>query len=261
MVQCPFCEKTVQKYKSNSHIIPKAFIKPAKRSGTLAYIGVVDGLLEKLQDGVKEDFICDECENSFSNDDSYGAVILMNTSPSSPLRNGVSEKKIPQLRLSFYEITGFNFTKLKKFVLSIILRDHCMKIVLGSSRLMNDQNFSDMRADYNLPTASNERFKVVIHKVENMLSQLAFTVSMPTMSNDRDAITFTCGGFAFMVYINAPQDAAMLSFVDSCGLVPPGRLFMPVADFTMIGTFKNAKSSITNKMQEWELKYPGKQKK
>lgn len=202
MVICPFCNSSIESYKTNSHVIPKSFIKPLKKSGEVAYIGIIDGLLEKRQDGIKGDFICSKCEDMFSIDDSYGSVILLNTSPSSKWRSTVIEKRIPSLRLTFHEISGFDFEKLKKFALSIVLRDHCHRIISKNTTLMNDSTFNLMRSTYHSSPMDHSKFKIVIHKLEDLTSQLSFTLSMPTTSTFGDAITFTCGGYAFMVYID-----------------------------------------------------------
>ncbi len=256
MVDCPFYQKAVDGYKSNSHIIPKSFIKPAKASGALAYLGVLDGLIEKRQDGTKADFICATCEDAFSQDDSYGSVILLNTSPQSKYRNGVTERRVPLIRMTFHEIAGFDFAMLKSFLLSIVLRDHCKRLVFGDSTLMDSTAFEAMRDVYRNRPATNDKFKIVIHKVENLVSGLSTTVSLPTMSNLGDAITFTCGGYAVMVYLDDPKDSSMAGFVNTCGLIPPGKLFMPITDFTALGTFRHAKDTITTMMKGWELKFP-----
>lgn len=258
---CYFCGSQVQNYKSNSHVIPKSFIKPAKmKAGYLAYLGVLDGITKKVQDGVKGDFICSNCEDEFTKDDTYGSLVLMGASPQSAVYKDLVFERFQHIKMSFLRISNFNFQKLKKFVLSILLRDYCMRKVNGAPALMDEVTYKSMKSHYDeLSSISENRiFKIVIHRLEDVSSGFSYTVAMPVLSQLGDSLTFTCGGYAFMVYLGQPSDRQMSAFVDSFGLQEPGTICMPVTDFTLLGTFKHAKEVILNKMQEWDRRYPEK---
>ncbi len=97
MPVCAFCEKTVNKLKTNSHVVPewmyKPFYKQMNGKRRLHLMNMKEGTIRIHQKGYKKDFICENCEDGFSDDDNYASKVLTDDAPNSKERKFITKKK------------------------------------------------------------------------------------------------------------------------------------------------------------------------
>jgi len=71
MGTCALCEK--EKDLCESHFIPKFVFDWIKKTSATGYLRQAININKRLQDGIKEKFLCQECENKFSKYERYFA--------------------------------------------------------------------------------------------------------------------------------------------------------------------------------------------
>lgn len=146
---CPICNNKVEKFKSNSHIIPEWAYKPIYDSKGRSVL--IDTRTDKVnlyqQHGVKGDFICENCEQETARLDSYGAKIFKPNNFSTKITEHFTDKNKTYFILKKEVL---NFKMFQKFIYSIILRGY----------------FYDITCTENHPHSSNKGLK---RHVKNIL--------------------------------------------------------------------------------------------
>lgn len=120
---CKLCLEKTELLKK-SHIIPNYFYKKhvLDKDGGYEWIPGTDNS-KKIQTGVYEsDILCKNCDNNLlGSNESYAHDVYYGRYPQDlkPPR-GANTIKIERTECSFYECTGWDYTKIKKFYLGIL---------------------------------------------------------------------------------------------------------------------------------------------
>lgn len=245
-IECPLCKTIVQELKSNSHVLPKFFLKPIRNiHGQIQTVNVFKSIIDpKSQDLPKGTYICSNCETKTATLDGYGANVLnQNTSAN------ISSSTFQQGQVIFEHWQGINLEEFRDFLLSILLRDHCWRKSENIPTIMQDTEFEDMRKYYlQSPQGDNTTYPIVMHRIQPLplVPNLHKTTSPPTISSLGDAVTFMGLGFAVMVYFRPITDFNMIFFVSTFGLQQNGSIKMPHANLLNVGTFKKSQQAIKN---------------
>jgi|GEM_PF-3236706 len=253
-VKCPMCLTDVEKLKSDSHVLPKFFLRPIRDSnGQTRTVDVFKAIIDtKSQDLPKGTYICPPCETFTAKLDGYGAKILTQMPDANINSTVVLHEKV------FFEYwDGLDFQQYRNFLLSIVIRDHCWRKSTNLPSIMTDTEFEAMRSLLMSPDSTDDKsFRIVVHRVKPvaLISSLHKTTSPPAPSVPKDAVTFMGLGFAFMVYFKKPVQDGMTIFADTFGLKSSGSVKMPMAELFNIGTWKHSEQAIVGAYRKWEEK-------
>lgn len=176
MVHCYMCDKDVDKFKTNSHIISKEIFKNVKEDGKMISIDNVAGKNEYSTKEIKDDFICPECETKTRNDDGFAKDFFivkkyLNSSYEKLIIEGqeIDLKKIP----SFKEVEKFDptcFPKFKLFVLSLLLRHYCYLKIHEHNELISEEHLTEIRKLYHNKESThlNQKYPILIWKYDTL---------------------------------------------------------------------------------------------
>lgn len=154
MLTCPVCLKSVESFKTNSHVFPRWVLKEIKTNGQNILITPNGG--QKNQTDFKGDFICESCENSFATDDGIGAAII---------RDKSALKKTFLAPNEGVEAHDVELAKpFIKFSLSILLRTHLYLLSTNQSNLLGPY-FEKIRKMY---VGESPSHKILIFRDVNL---------------------------------------------------------------------------------------------
>ena len=254
-VVCQMCSQTVEGYKPNSHILPKFFLKPIRGAdGRIRSIDVFKSIVDlKIQDLPKGNYICKGCEDLTMKLDAYGAKVL-----NSPSSVGIETKLLRFGRLEYESWQGLDFKMFRDFIYSIVVRDHCFRSVQSKPHLLPIEKFEQLRKICLGLSEDDSSFPIILQQIKpHIVPNLHRFTSSPTISNSKDAITFTGLGFGFMVYFIPPTEPNMANFVSMFKLMPNGTLKTPFAELQNMGTWKHSEPAILESYRK--LKESGKE--
>ena len=96
MITCPLCNEEVTEFKTNSHVLPEWMYKPFyehEMKDRIFYLSNADdGIVHRPRKGFRRDFVCEKCENLFSNDDNYASKVLTDNDLQSKERRSIIKK-------------------------------------------------------------------------------------------------------------------------------------------------------------------------
>ena len=152
---CKYCNQ--YKKLCKAHIIPKAFynIEETPYIG-LSKNGIVD--CKYSQNGLKDDnILCSECDAILGNYDKYGAEILKNKA----CKNLIAENKNNE---RLYKLTkdAFDYTKLRKFFISVVWRASISKLCNVSLGKYEDTALKIIKNE--IKDDSNLFYPLIIHR-------------------------------------------------------------------------------------------------
>lgn len=252
-VTCPMCLTVVAKLKSDSHVLPKFFLKPIRdHHGQIQTINVFKVIIDhKSQDLPKGSYICASCESLTSVFDGYGAKVLNRA-----IELNLNAYDVPFGKITFEHLSGFDFKQFRNFLLSVVLRDHCWRKSEGIAPILTDKKYEEMRSlALSNDSTDEQSFRIIMHKIEpTLVPNLHLVTSPPVGSALGDAVTFMGLGYAFMVYFQTPSPANMKFFTDMFGLNSNGSISMPKASLFNIGTWKRSQSVITEAYEKYQEK-------
>lgn len=117
---CKLCENPVIKL-VDSHIIPESFYLQEDGKGVNSRILSIDDYPRKSPQGVYDQIVCRECEQSFGSWDDYASRILKQAQPD-------HVHKHPETGSVFaYEYKNVDYKNLKLFFLAVLWRAHASK--------------------------------------------------------------------------------------------------------------------------------------
>lgn len=102
----------------DSHVIPESFYLQEEGKGVNSKILSIEDYPKKSPQGIYDQIICQECENSFGPWDDYAAKLLKQTAPSTVISHPESGN------IMAYEYASVDYEKLKLFFLSLLWRAH-----------------------------------------------------------------------------------------------------------------------------------------
>jgi hypothetical protein len=246
---CPFCQIEVTKFHPNSHIIPEWMYKNSYDEIHRAISLDLDNLEKDLiQQGFRGSFICDECEKIFSKDDDYGSKLFANTYKNSPIKNNLITNTLnhhingEENLITHWE--SFDFNKLQKFILSVLIRNHLWNRNIQKIHL-NDAHYEAIKNLYLNKFSSDETsYPIKIIKLIETEIHLHPVVILPYISpveENHKAYIFAGAGYIFYTYISSHKKPIYLK---SFRLRSPGSIDMLHVEFEKTGIFKNSISSL-----------------
>jgi hypothetical protein len=252
LLKCPLCNSEVEQFKTNSHILPEWMYKPlyAKTNPVrkIHLLNIKTGEFSKNeQAGYRDDFICDDCEKMFAKDDDYACKVLTDNALSSKERKAVSKNRLylpmGKDHHEFFNWSGLDFKKLRKFVLSIILRTYLARNSEGSL-LLSDSEYLKIRSIYYDETNLDD-FEIPILLTllseEDDKQHLMF----PYVSNNNNCkiCSFFGSGFLFDVIVDKNPDFTDPENLYGLRLKSDGSLnaiLVPLKNTAYFNDYKNA---------------------
>ena len=214
MLVCPFCEKLVPCFKTNSHVIPEWMYREGNmydKKGRAVYLDLKNPKKYFFQKGYRGDFLCENCEKKTAQLDEYASLIFKNRDCSGIIKK---EKKIidTSVKRELFNIvpevihiwSGIDFKKTQKFIYSICLRQHFYNLSKGIKELIVDKHLSHLLKlyrseqlidDYSYPIYiiyldKNESHKYIIPPCVNKMS-------------GHHVIQFVACGFQFIIKVSS----------------------------------------------------------
>jgi hypothetical protein len=229
---CPFCEKNVEKLKTNSHVIPKWMYKPTYEGNKGFYsISLQKEKMEKAQDGFKSTFICDACEHLFEKDDTFASWFFVGRKGQKKIKNIANA----ELRtfwttdgpLTCLVLNGVDFKRVQKFVFGVFLRSYLAKIDT-KNRILGEKHFKKVRKMYMTEEDMDDKvYPIFIYKV-NPNDWLRNIVGLPTRSEKGkyglNSLIFSGSNFQFQMIVQShhiPNEALSLRLTNTGNLTIP----------------------------------------
>lgn len=128
MLQCPLCDSFVEKFKSNSHIIPKWAYSEIKENGRMI-IATPDGVKEGVQKDPKGEFTCENCEKNFAKDDTFSARFFRDRQFYSHTEDAIITARGELAKSEYHHAESRQ--PLIKFILSLTIRQHLFERSIG----------------------------------------------------------------------------------------------------------------------------------
>jgi len=257
-VKCPFCERDVERFKTNSHIVPKWMHKPTFEGNK----GFVSINLKKqkakiVQDGLKSSFVCDACEDLFEKDDTYASKVFVDRGKEKGIKNissaerrilGTANAPVPCLVL-----TGIKFKKVQKFILGVFIRAY-LSGIHGSKPVLGEKHFKNVRKMYLDESDINDiAYPILILKIDSK-DMLRNVVHFPARGKDYTSgvnlVAFTGGEFEFLMIV---QSHKVPSEVMMWRLTNDGTLIMPIVRPSMRpGALEHIKQTKVIARKQWK---------
>lgn len=142
MSLCKLCGE--EKKLVKAHIIPKAFFEPGRGDLAMMFDREDTHPRRRPQGEYDPDILCAECEDMFKGWDDYAFKLL--------IERAVERKKLSSAGISYEVIESYDYSKLKLFFMSVLLRadlsemDFWQRISLGNRRLTLRKHIMRRRA-------------------------------------------------------------------------------------------------------------------
>ena len=207
---CPFCENQVNEFKTDSHIIPKWMHQLSFGKQSTTYnVDLEEKRMVVAQDGLKADFICEDCEKLFAKDDQYASFVFKQVQVTPKVVNITNASKIKvdsyDGKIEALDLKGLDFKKLQKFIFSVVLREHMFQLLKGKS-LLGDKHFSGMKMAYKDDQNLDDlNYPILINSIDKR-DPLWATVQHPYRGKSKwgqNLLTFTGGGYEFNVVVQS----------------------------------------------------------
>lgn len=177
-------------------MIPRAFLKRLKQNGQNIQISVSAGTIKRAQVDRKGDYICAACEKKTAIDDGYGANTLIH-------KKGITTKPFNTTNCRFEVMEKLDYAKFKKFIISIVMRDHFCRKEYGIKPLLPPRKIIRLKNEYNNP-AAKKTISIVANKLK-LSDPLSKMVTDPVLSKKKDGISFQLFEYQILLYFDAPK--------------------------------------------------------
>lgn len=179
MVHCYMCDKDVEKYKTNSHVIPKCLIRLVKENGNFALIDNVNKVNRPEQNELIGEFICAECEERTAHfDDKFADSFFIRKNylisvDTKVTINGITIDISNIKKFKSVEIyKNESFISFKLFIISLILRYYCYLKVYENKEFIPNCHLNELRKIYRQKEENllNLKYPVIIWKYHQHLN-------------------------------------------------------------------------------------------
>jgi hypothetical protein len=179
---CPLCEKDVDKFHPNSHILPKWMSKQSKdpETDTMLSFSLGGNSVDKVQDSIKESIVCYSCEESFNKSETYVSHVLLSQNQGIRNKHGIHQSDKTADGSTYTEWAGLDFISIKKFVISAILKQYLsdIKRKSGKQTIVNDSYFKLLRKEYFETTDDDEAYPILMFFIDQTIAM------QPTYARD-----------------------------------------------------------------------------
>ncbi len=212
-MKCPFCEKVVEKFHPNSHVVPEWLFKLTYgKQGKYASVDLRKEEAKPVQSGTKKSFICRDCEETFSDDDRYASKVFGFKNPKSTIPNVADAKEtlIPDTEWTYrkcFVLEGVNFKKLQKFVLGVVMRGYMAKTDEGTG-LLGEKHFERMKNVYkDVLQLDDNIYPIFILRVDpkDIFSEFVHLPGRGKGPGGTNLASFAAGGYRFNVGVQSHQ--------------------------------------------------------
>lgn len=245
MAKCPFCEKFVEEFHPNSHIVPEWLFKLTyPEHANYLNIDLLKDQVKIAQAGTRKSFICWKCEEGFSKDDGYASAVLGEKNPRSTIPNIADAKEIwnreEKTFRKCFVLEGVNFKKIQKFVLGVVLRGYMAKTYEGKE-FLGEKHFRKMKNVYKDDQQLDDKiYPIFILKVhsKDIYSELIHLPIRGIGQMRTNLASFLAGGYEFNVVVQSHQipEPFLYLRLKSTGELPipvMGKIHLPGAKETL----------------------------
>lgn len=223
MRECPMCGRAVRHFKTNSHVLPRAWAKRTKRDGQNIQLDFVNHSIAINQEDYAGDYWCARCESDSSRDDAYGASVLL---------HGTAGKmtEVQGKKIAWKEISELDYFRFRKFVLSIAIRDHLARKSKSESVILSVEEFENLKRNYR----GSQDTAAVFGQFIDGSDPLSQVVHRPVRSRSGNGINFQLFNFALFIFL-VPPEAQLESVI----LRPNGKMRLPIGTSNQAGNLKD----------------------
>lgn len=191
MVKCPICLKSVSRFKTNSHVMPRWIMRIIKTGQNGRYHKLEQDRVSTKQSDDMGEFVCRECEDRFTEDDTFSASFFRDSRFLIARDNEVESHSAEGKKGIF------------RFLISLCLRAHLFHEAKGTRGFLNDL-FEPLRAIY-FHRAINETSFIAITK---HFTYLANKVSLPILVEEKGYkhLVIHIFGYHFQLVLAVPQN-------------------------------------------------------
>lgn len=191
MLKCPNCLEFVEKFKPNSHIVPRwAMVKTKERGRNFS---ILYGDVSKNQKDLVTESWCETCEKGFGNLDNVGSMVFENLDKK--YKCEYNEINFQPFKYTF-KMSG-NYYYFSKFIYSVAARLYLHS--LSSSYSLRDKKvFRDMFDKYH----EDKKMRIDINDVSKFFST---TVKLPGVTKGK--IQLMINGYLIVIHPDIYKDA------------------------------------------------------
>jgi hypothetical protein len=221
------CKNSVIEFKKNCHILPRAWAKRTKLNGKNILMDFENNKIAVNQSDYTDSYWCADCEEASSKDDAYGAAVLIHGTKG-------SVREVRATKVSWKEISAVDYQKLKKFIISIVIRDHLARGLRKNTQIMSDTELELLREEYF--GKHDDVFIVGFYILDS--EPLSKVLAPPVRTRGNDGTNFQLFNYSFMVYFkrNKPELKPM-------ALKATGEMLLPITTPDKIGNLKDVPDS------------------
>ena len=212
MVHCYMCDKDVEKFKTNSHVIPKCLLKPIKENGKYVLVDNVKKENKYTGNEIIGNFICDACEKKTRKDDAFAKEFFIDKKffEISTTRFMTSDGLIDLKNAikDFYEFETVEvfeeraFQNFKLFVLSVLLREYCYQKVTRNTAIIPDHHLEKLRNIYHYINIYDlDSYYPIMMNKEILLDTTTF-YPYKTRNKGINSLKFMVMGYRILTYID-----------------------------------------------------------
>ena len=211
-MKCPFCEKVVEEFHPNSHVVPEWLFKLTYgKQGKYLSIDLLEEKVKIAQSGTKKSFVCRDCERDFGEDDRYARLVLGAKKLQSTVPNVADAKEVWYREARAYRkclvLEGVKFKRLQKFVLGVVMRGHMAKTDRGRE-FLGEKHFRKMKNVYKDDLQLDDKiYPIFILKVDSkdIFSEFIHLPCRGEGPGGANLASFMAGGYRFNVVVQSHQ--------------------------------------------------------
>jgi hypothetical protein len=202
-ITCNLCSAKIEKYKTNSHVIPRwMIIEFTKVKGKNVLLNKSENSLYKIKERNQRDlifdYVCDECEEKFNEDDTFSPQFFREKIGYIGLKNICENNQI-------YELEEFNSSinlqlNLKKFIISVIIRYELFLLSIGKRPNLGCY-FDTLKEEYLKKNICLTKYPMTILKF-NGFSEGALSTPYKNRIKGINAICLSFKGYYFTIYFD-----------------------------------------------------------
>ena len=200
MLTCPMCKKAVNEFKKNCHVVPRAWAKRTKINGQNIAMDFKNDEIAISQSDYSDDYWCADCEEASSKDDSYGAKVLLHGTEG-------SIREVKGTKINWKEVSAVDYQKLKKFLISIVIRDHLARGLRSKSQILSGAELAFLRSEY---FGQHDDVFIIGYYVLDS-EPLSKSLSPPVRTNGNDGANFQLFNYCFIIYFKRKSELDALS--------------------------------------------------
>jgi len=218
---CPMCKAVVAEFKKNCHVLPRAWAKRTKIDGRNIAMDFRNDEIAVNQSDYSDDYWCADCETVSAADDAYGAEVLLHGT------QGVL-KEIKGNKIDWKELSGVDYIKLKKFALSVAIRDHLARGLRKRSQILSTAEFDHLREEY----LGKRDSAFIVGSYVRDSEPLSKALTPPVRTNGNDGVNFQLFNYCIMIYFKPKAELVAMSLQRS------GEMRLPMITSDQAGNLK-----------------------